>query len=400
MRIGIIIEKYPLPPTKGGAIQTLVSHYLEENEKTHIHDFFVYSCYDMDAEACSKRYKYTKFYYVKTDSLKYNFSVIISYICNHFFKMSIGNGFARTIGKMMSTQEFDQIIVEGNPRLIQGLKKYNDCGYILHLHNDYLNRDNPNSSKLINSYNYIFTISGFLKKRIEEVEPEYKDVFTLNNGIDLSPFYTIDNIIIINRKKLYNIDNKKVTIIFSGRIVPEKGCLELINAFKGSDYLLNNANLVIAGGVIYGENGKSDYLKRVQEAIKNINSIIMTGYIPYQEMPCLYMMSDIGIIPTMCEEAFGLCAIENMAAGNALIVSDSGALPDLLENQSGEKCGIVVARDYNYVENLKKSMEYLVNNEIVRKKMGNLGKQMVENYSKQNYCSKFFELLDMIKLTE
>ena len=126
----------------------------------------------------------------------------------------------------------------------------------------------------------------------------------------------------------------------------------------------------------------------------------MTGYIPYQEMPGLYMMSDIGIIPTMCEEAFGLCAIENMAAGNALIVSDSGALPDLLENQSGEKCGIVVARDYNYVENLKKSMEYLVNNEIVRKKMGNLGKQMVENYSKQNYCSKFFELLDMIKLTE
>ena len=36
---------------------------------------------------------------------------------------------------------------------------------------------------------------------------------------------------------------------------------------------------------------------------------------------------------------------------------------------------------------------------LLEKKMGNLGKQMVENYSKQNYCSKFFELLDMIKLT-
>ena len=397
MKIGIIIERYPLPPTKGGAIQTLVSQYLDENEKVHLHDFVVYSCYDKGAEIQSKSYRYTKFFYIKTNSIKYKVVTALSYFCNHFLHMTIGNGFARTVGKKMSNQSFDKIIVEGNPRLIYGLIGYNKCSYILHLHNDYLNKSNASSLKLLSMYEYVFTISDFLRKRIQEVNPNYQKVYTVNNGIKLEPFQAIDQNVISSIKKSYHLNNGKVTILYSGRIVQEKGCLEVIQAFISSEYLMKNANLVIAGGVVYGEKGHSEYLSQIQKIIRNKANIRLTGYIPYQEMPKLYMIADIGIIPTMCEEAFGLCAIENMAAGNALIVSDSGALPDLITCDNGEECGIVVNRDNAYVENLKFAMEKLVKDGTARNDMGNLGKQNAGKYTKTNYCRRFFEMLNVTR---
>lgn len=392
MHIGVVIEKYPLPPTKGGAIQTLVSFYLDENELTKRHKFDVYCCFDEQAKSVSKQYRYTKFHYIDTNKIAFKIKKIIYYIYNHFLKLKRGNGYANAVGKEMKNQKFDIVIVEGNPKLIYGMNKVTAGKFILHLHNDYLNCDNKNSVELVEKYDAIFTISDFLKQRIKTICPTYKNIFTLNNGIELKRFRK-NNISIRKRiRKKYNIEDQNIVFLYSGRMVPEKGCLELVKAFASSRILSEKAVLLLAGGVTYGETGQSEYFSQIKQISELNSNIILTGYIDYSEISDLYIAADVGVVPTICEEAFGLCVVENMASGNPVIATNSGALPYII----GKDMGIIVNRDNDLVESLKDSMNVLAIESETRENMAKKAFYESNKYDKSEYCKKFNELLNTV----
>lgn len=56
---------YSIPAIQGGAIETLVQHLIEENEKEKKFKFIVLSTYSKEAEEVAKKYKYTKYIYFK-----------------------------------------------------------------------------------------------------------------------------------------------------------------------------------------------------------------------------------------------------------------------------------------------------------------------------------------------
>ena len=64
----------------------------------------------------------------------------------------------------------------------------------------------------------------------------------------------------------------------------------------------------------------------------NKENIIVTDRIPYEEILNYYDLIDILVIPTIVEEAFGMVAIEGLTLRKQIIYSDSGALPDILNN--------------------------------------------------------------------
>ena len=76
-------------------------------------------------------------------------------------------------------------------------------------------------------------------------------------------------------------------------------------------------------------------------ALKHTGRIIFTGYVNNEELYKYQQIADIQVIPSLCEEAAGLVAIEGMCAGLPLIVTRSGGLVEYVN----EKCAMIVSKE-------------------------------------------------------
>lgn len=390
--IVFIICAYPLPPILGGATQTLINYLVEDNEKEYKYNFEVVAPFDEKAFELSKNYKHTKFYYIKESSSWYKLKKYFSAIKRHIFKVTDGNSYFKEANRILRNNGYyDAVLVEATPYNVYALKDVKCNKMIAHLHNDDINIENPNSIKFAKLYDTIFTNSEFTTSRVKSVCPDV-DVYTFMNCIDINLFQTA--IRKDETYKKYGIPKDKLIVLYVGRIAKQKGVLELIKAFIQSNYLKENGILVIVGSVLFGIGGKTDYSEKVEKLIKdNKDCVFKIGFVTHNELPNLYALGDIGVVPSFFgEETFGLVAVEHMAAHNALIVADSGALSSIV----GENGGIVITKDGNIVGKLTKELEELFRNENKRSSLINTENEICKKYSKENYCDRFDELISKI----
>ncbi|AMM94002.1 hypothetical protein UP17_17200 [Peribacillus simplex] len=365
--------------------------FLLENEQKFKHEITLFSIYSKEAMEQSKKYKHCDIRYIKTDSLKDKFDKMIRYIINRQNFFYIGNNYISKVKKeIKNCDQFDAVIIENNAEY--GLKLYNIAKgkLILHLHNDWLNSKTKLANKKLNCYKNVFTISDYINKSVSTIK-ETDNIKTLYNGVNISEFERENN---SNESKIvkekYGIKEDEKVILYTGRLVPEKGIKELILAFSKLPENLK-VKLVIVGSATYGETKKDRFYRdliKMAEAIKE--KIIFTGYIDYKDMPSIYSIADIGVIPSLCEEAFNLTVVENMAAGIPVIISDAGAMPELINS----KCGMIVKRGDMLVDELKIVMERLLKDEVLRQKMSKYNRVHSYNYNSNLYSVNFNKLLE------
>ena len=173
--------------------------------------------------------------------------------------------------------------------------------------------------------------------------------------MDIEKFQKFDKNKIKNIRDKYGIQDNDYVYLYSGRLVPEKGVKELITAFN----MLNDKNikLLIIGSFGYGKNSKSDYLHDLSELSKNNKKVVFTGYIDYREISNYYHIANVGIIPSTWEEPFALTVIENLASGHPVIITDSGAMPEIVN----DKCALIIKKT-DIINELYKALK------IIRKK--------------------------------
>lgn len=115
----------------------------------------------------------------------------------------------------------------------------------------------------------------------------------------------------------YNL-KKDDYVLFLARIVPEKGLHYLIEAWKNvKKEITTNKKLVIAGGASHS----SDYYKKIQELVKDDNSIIMTGFVQGQELEELYSNAYLYVLPSDIE-GMPMSLLEALSYGNTCLVSN------------------------------------------------------------------------------
>ena len=103
-------------------------------------------------------------------------------------------------------------------------------------------------------------------------------------------------------------------ILYLGRMVPEKGCHYLVDAFKKLD---TDKKLVIAGG-------SSDtrwYMDELKEQAGGDERIIFTGFVDGALREELYSNACLFVLPSDLE-GMPLCLLEAMSYGNCVITSD------------------------------------------------------------------------------
>jgi len=98
---------------------------------------------------------------------------------------------------------------------------------------------------------------------------------------------------------------------------------------------------------------------------------IFTGLVPFSKVPFYQNMIDIAVFPSV-SESFGVSVIEASACEIPVIVSNTGGLPEVVED---ELTGLIFpSKD---VEKLFSKLELLIFNVELREKMGKAGRERV-----------------------
>ncbi|MBE7029092.1 MAG: glycosyltransferase family 4 protein [Ruminococcaceae bacterium] len=378
-------QALPLPPVKGGAVEYLVDSYLKYNETNHLHDITLYSIFDNDAKIKSKEYKHTKFKFIKIKGIFDKFDRIIRHILNKYTKVYVGNTYiSKVIRNEKDFNKYDAIIIENAPEFALKIRKKFKNTLILHLHNDYLNKNTKNARKILGCYDYVYTISDTLGSLVKTIDKTDK-VHTLYNGVNLNKFSKDENLKKVMKEK-YFIKDDDFVYMYCGRLTKDKGAYELCKAFSQIDD--SNIKLIIAGGTGYSTNTPNETLLKIKDL--EDERIILTGFVPYEEINGLYQLADVGVVPSICQDAFNLTVIEFASNSIPLIISDQGAMKELVNKDS---C-VIAKYNENYVDNLKKCLLYMKEADI--KKMGEEAKKISQNFSIEKYCERYNYLLNNI----
>lgn len=387
----VISGGLPIPSVKGGAVETLIDMFLEENEKLNKYDFEVYSRYDRDAEIKGKDYKYCKFNYIHVDSMKYKIERIVRSIAHKLLHLPVDFVFVSKVMKDIekNKKNYDLVIVENNASLVNPLARKFSGKIILHLHNDNLNIHERDAKETFANCKRIYTVSNYIKERVETIEKSDK-VVTLYNGINIKMFTQNSSIQKRNElRKKYGLKDKDIVFVFGGRVCKDKGVNELVQAFNLAHEKNQNIKLMIVGGSFFSSKKKTMYIKKlINISKKNKDSIIFTGYINYNEMSNIYNMADIQVVPSMFDDPCPLTVIEGMVMGLPQIVTISGGIPE----EVGEKNAIQIDRK-NIVRGFSEAMIYLAEKKEVRDEMAAFSKERSEMFDMQIYNNNFYKLI-------
>lgn len=328
MKIAVLTSGIlPVPAVLGGAVENLIDYYLEYNNQHQLHDITVYSIAPPRSSSIvdtpNTHYHYIdttswwgrlkRHLYVRTHTVGY-YNAYIEY----FFHQAL---------KDIAKKEYDVIILENRPGYAIPVSKVSKARIIIHLHNDLLNKDSKDAKEICKVCHKVITVSNYIKGRVETIGVDIP-IETVYNGIDLERFYQATP---IDRKTL-GFKEDDFIVVYSGRLIKEKGIEELIDAFiQLKDY--PSIKLLILGGSFYGISQSNPFLDNLKKKCTTIKSqIVFTDFIPYEQLPNYLKVGDVAVVPSMWEEPFGLTCVEAMAAGLPLITTNTGGIPEICKN--------------------------------------------------------------------
>ncbi len=389
----------PIPVTKGGAVETGIQQIIDENEIQHKVDILVYSYYEDEAKELSKKYKYSKFIFYKENKLKkfirYNIKCL-NYILKKLklkFSFNIHYNYLNFIIKDMKKYEKSIVLVKNAVNFVIPIKKHTNNKVFLQLHNDFLNCNTYNSEAIAESCDKLIANSEYIKKCILSVSNVNENKVLINkNCLDDNDFDEILDKQLKEKAIEYNIDRSKKNILFSGRIVRQKGIKELLYAVnelpKEVDWKLN-----IIGSKSFGKTKRDKFFKELYSiSKKNENRINFVGYVKHSDVKFLNKLSDVVVIPSIWEEPAGRVALEAQVVGTPIIITNSGGLIEY----TNDKSSIVVNKEENLVSNLAKAINLVLSDDVVRKNMGKEAKKFAMPYTAKHYYTEILEALDII----
>lgn len=396
MKIALITaSNSPIPATKGGATETMMTHLIDVNEKYGEHHFTIFSYYEPLAYNKSLKYKHTSFHYYKPNTGKDKLQNLFwrtmrklsaeqIYLRAHFIKWC---------ANIVNREHYDIAILEGQCFHAQYMRQLYKGPLILHMHIDRLNNELKSTKHIIDCCDGLFAISEFCKRRMTDVVPDASQkIIVVKNTVDTDKFSRMgrENASLAVRNKAGIKSNQKL-ISYCGRIVPDKGALELVKAM----ILLNDPNLklMIIGSSVYAGSKKNDYILKVEKEAKRIcGGALFTGYIEQSKLPDYLSGSDIVVVPSLCQEAAGNVTIEALGCEVPVIASSQGGIPEYADTTA---CRLV-NYDEHFIENLAKEIHELAYNEKLYSSLKAYAREVAVAYNKYNYYRNFIHAVNSI----
>ena len=392
MKIAILTSGIlPVPAVQGGAVENLIDFYLDYNDKNKLHDITIYSVWHPDVERHPA---------LKSDSNHYIYikvNGILPKLKKKLYKMKYGEEYYHyTIEyylheamKDIRNQDFDIIIMENRPAYALKVKEIVNAKLVYHLHNEKLDRQTIKAQEIYDAADCILTVSDYIKRCVQTINPLDKKTRTIYNGINLSAFSKKNK---ADRSAL-GFYKEDFILVFCGRMNRDKGIKELIGAMNLlKEY--SHIKLMVIGSTFFGNATNDDSftteLKTQAEPLKE--RIIFTGFIPYSKIPNYLKMADIAVIPSIWDDPFPTTVLEAQATGLPIITTRRGGIPE----EVTEENAILLDTNEQFVDNLVKTILDLYNHPEKRKQMSIASLERSKLFDKETYAKNFFAALENI----
>jgi spore coat protein SA len=221
----------------------------------------------------------------------------------------------------------DVIHIHNRPQWVAVLRSFGYKGTIvLHLHNDHLGHwTAPMLDELAQSLDSVAVCSEYLRNTFAAKSPSLASkTKVILNGVNTDLFFP--------REEL----REPKTIFFAGRLHPEKGVLQLVQAHARVLKVHRDAKLVIGGSTGFGSHEITPYVREVEAVASSTGkthpgSVLFTGYLHHdRDLPAWFQRATFFASPSIFQEPFGLVNAEAMACATPVLGSNRGGIPEVL----------------------------------------------------------------------
>jgi len=242
----------------------------------------------------------------------------------------------------------------------------------------------------VKSAKKIISISNFTKEKFLALFPPVKreDVFIIYPFVDVNKFrpHTKD-LSLLQRLGLAPSDKIILTVARLSKEEKYKGYDRVILAISGIIEELPQIRYIIGGG------GDKEEIERIKVLVKEKGlkqKVILTGFIPAQELVNYYNLCDCFVMPSE-REGFGMVFLEALACGKPVIAGNKDGSQEALK---AGKLGLLV--DPKDIFQLRQAITSIFKKEIDNRLLDGdfLRKAVVENFSREYFYKKVKELLE------
>lgn len=233
---------------------------------------------------------------------------------------------------------------------------------------------------LSNRVDSIIAISGFVAENLE-INNKTKIIY---NCVDFSnysgKYYDI--------KKELGLSKSDKLLLSIGQLTERKGFHFLLPAFQKVHNKNKDIKLCIVGtNLFHGP----EYFEQLKMYIKKNNleqSVYFLGF--RKDVPDILRSSDLFVFPSI-NEPFGRVVIEAMAANIPIIASNSGGIPEIIQN---EISGLLV--ENGDVAAIESAMESILGNENLSKHLVNNAQREKDKYLPQKHVKEIVKIYNTL----
>lgn len=248
------------------------------------------------------------------------------------------------------------------------------------------------------AWDKIIAISHYIKRELMAVGFPEEKMVVVHHGTDekiFSPKKASASIFKDHKK----LKGKKRIVFNPARMGMAKGCDITIQAFRLVKDRFPDAMLLMSGSgniIDWGltQNKEIAFFVNLIKHLDLKDSVYINTFSIDKEMPDLYRLADVILYPSTVEEPFGLAMLEAMASGKPIIVTESGGMPEIVNN--GINGYVVPKRNH---ELLAERIIKLLSDDELRERLGKTGREQVEAmYTKKIYARNIYKVYeDVVK---
>lgn len=311
--------------------------------------------------------------------------------------------YARRVGRDIHNRRCQIVHIHGMTPFIPVMRRFApEARIVLHMHDHSLADFDPAllAPRLAQTA-LVLGCSEFVTAAIRERFPAIADrCHTLHNGVD---------------RRFLDIRSDPAhsqTVLFIGRISPEKGVHVLLDAMRRLASSHPEASLTIVGPADVAPRQFVDPLRRdgavaglehflarpgaySRELSRQIRGTPMLhvqrlGAVAHDALTAHYAAAGVFVFPSVWHEPFGLPVIEAMAAGLPVVATRGGAFPEVIVDG---QTGFLVER--GDVQSLSRAISTLLANPGLRARMGAAGRARVASlFTWERSVSRLVELYE------
>jgi spore coat protein SA len=220
----------------------------------------------------------------------------------------------------------DILYIHNRPEIadvLASIAQHRGFRLVLHMHNSLLHPRTRKHIPRLKDIPIVFC-SEFLRREATSAYPDHlQRTHVVYNGADSDKFRAE-----VRAKK------KSVSqIIYTGRLIPNKGVHVLLDAMRILERKGVSAKCTIVGGSAFGKSKQTRYVQELERTRPGNTELI--GYRAGNEFADLLRNADIFCCPSIWNDPFPMSLLEAMSSGLPVVASNMGGIPEQLAHGGG-----------------------------------------------------------------